>query len=541
MDLSKLQKNRWASLILSILSGLLLSLSWYWPFTVLSFVALVPLLLLERFVDQKSNKYPTFTFWAYSYISMSIWNIGVYWWLWNASGVATLGAWFANGLLQTLPLVFYQVTKRTSADKFSGFAFVAGWLAFEYLHLHWELSWVWLNLGNLFGQTPFWVQWYEYTGTFGGTLWVLLVNLLVFNTLVSNRGKLRLVMAVLVPFFWSAYLWNTYQTKGEQMEMLMVQPNLDCYAEKFDYNARTGQRNTQTHVPYAKQVERFIRLTDENITPQTRWIAWPETSLHKGFIEGEELNYPDILKVYQWMREKHKDQSLLTGADTYKIYESETESPTSRYREGIGYYDVCNSALMINDQQKMEIYNKSQLVIGVEAIPFKSILKPIMLNLGGSTGGLGRQQEREVFFDSEQVGVAPVICYESVYGEFVTQYVQEGAQVLSVITNDGWWGNTPGHTQHLYFSQLRAIENRRDVVRAANTGISCFINQKGEMLSYLPYGVEGALLGKVNLNKELTFYARYGDYLGRLAAFLAPLMLLAAVVKSRLLKPEKRR
>ena len=78
------------------------------------------------------------------------------------------------------------------------------------------------------------------------------------------------------------------------------------------------------------------------------------------------------------------------------------------------------------------------------------------------------------------VKVAPVICYESIYGDYVSDYVGDGAQWLAVVTNDAWWRNTAGHKQHFSYAKLRAIEQRKWVGRAANTGISGFINPVGE-------------------------------------------------------------
>jgi len=102
----------------------------------------------------------------------------------------------------------------------------------------------------------------------------------------------------------------------------------------------------------------------------------------------------------------------------------------------------------------------------------------------------------------------------------VSQFVALGAGFLTVITNDGWWGDTPGYKQHLTFSQLRAIENRRSVVRSANTGISCFINQKGEIEQSLGWDEKGVLIQEINQNEEVTFYVKYGDIFGRVSAFL---------------------
>ncbi|MGB2404424.1 MAG: apolipoprotein N-acyltransferase, partial [Flavobacteriaceae bacterium] len=128
-----------------------------------------------------------------------------------------------------------------------------------------------------------------------------------------------------------------------------------------------------------------------------------------------------------------------------------------------------------------------------------------------------------------QVKTAPIVCYESIYGAFVTQYVRKGAQFMSIITNDAWWGNTEGHRQLLSYARLRAIENRRAIARSANTGISAFINSHGQIIKRLGYEKKGALKGRLQLHDQLTFYTIYGDYLARWAIFLFVLLLCIAL------------
>ena len=159
---------------------------------------------------------------------------------------------------------------------------------------------------------------------------------------------------------------------------------------------------------------------------------------------------------------------------------------------------------------------------------FFNIFKDYIIDLGGSTGNLGVQDFRSVFANSNnKAKVAPVVCYESIYGEFVTNYVKEGANVIFIITNDAWWGDTPGYRQHLSFAKLRAIECRRSIARSANTGISAIINQKGEIEKQTEYWVDAVVNGNVNLNNEVTYYVQNGDFIGRIAKFLAFLLLLS--------------
>ena len=165
---------------------------------------------------------------------------------------------------------------------------------------------------------------------------------------------------------------------------------------------------------------------------------------------------------------------------------------------------------------------------------FKAVLKPllgeVMIDLGGTVSSRKIQENRSVFSNSNSTEkAAPIICYESIFGEFVTEYVQNGATFLAVISNDAWWGETPGHRQLLSYTRLRAIENRRDIARSANTGISAFIDARGELLQQTAYNTKTVLTGKIASRSQQTFYTRFGDLIARWSIFIAALFLLLAL------------
>jgi apolipoprotein N-acyltransferase len=165
------------------------------------------------------------------------------------------------------------------------------------------------------------------------------------------------------------------------------------------------------------------------------------------------------------------------------------------------------------------------------------MLGPLAIDLGGVVGSLGKQDTATVFAQQPtRARTAPIICYESIYGSWVGQFAQSGAQFISIITNDAWWGNTPGHVQHYYYAKLRAIEQRQWVARSANTGISGFINNRGDDVgTRTQYAVPAALKQKVGLSTGTTAYASLGDALGY-AAVAATLLLL---VLSRIMGSNK--
>ena len=256
--------------------------------------------------------------------------------------------------------------------------------------------------------------------------------------------------------------------------------------------------------------------------------------------------YNDLIieDIREWTNRK-EDLNFITGASIIRIYPvaSLASETASVMPDGITWYDTYNSALQVNGRDSISVYHKSKLVVGVENFPYRSILMPIigefMLNFGGTTKTLGVQPNRSVFNNkTNDAAVAPIICYESIFGEYVTDYVRAGANVLFTMTNDSWWGNTEGHRQLLLYGNLRAIENRRAIVRSANSGISAFVNQRGDIMKSLPYGEQGALNGTVLMNSELTFYSKYGDYLARVALLITGIILAYTFAQKLLYKKD---
>jgi apolipoprotein N-acyltransferase len=527
-------------LLLAISSGLLFWLAWpVKPFAPLLFLAFVPILLLDQELNKEQDPKAGRKFFAYAYLALLIWNVTTTWWIVNATIIGGIFAMLVNALLMYLPLWAFRYTRQRASEAWGYFGFVLYWMTFEHIHLSWDLSWPWLTLGNAFAMFPEWIQWYEWTGVFGGTLWVLLGNLAFYLALFRSgalqrgfipwRSLTYTVLWILLPIAFSYYRYVTYEEKGALHEMVVLQPNIDPYAEKFE----EGER----FIPYEEQVRMFIRMSEQQLRDQTDFLLWPETAIDRVFLE-EELQDEELIREIKAFRDSYENLSILTGITSYSVYREDIPA-TARYREDIGYYDLFNAGMFISDVGTDTVYHKSKLVPGVEIIPypqFFNFLSETLFDLGGTAGGLGRQQERTVLYNGEGVGAAPSICYESVYGDFMSQFVLNGANYIFIITNDGWWGDTPGHRQHFHYACLRAIETRRSIARCANTGISGFFNQRGEILQRSTYWEPAVIRGQIRANDTLTFYARYGDYLGRTAAWMAVFVFLAAFVKNKLLR-----
>lgn len=509
--------------LLALFSGLLLAFGWpTYGFPVLLFIGFVPLLLVERHIRISDIKWKKCSVFGYSYLSFIIWNFITTNWLQYADVFGASFAILVNSMLMAILMVLYHsIAKRASIN--IGLLFLMClWMAFEKLHLGWGFSWPWLNLGNGFSEYFTWIQWYEYTGTFGGTLWVWLVNILIYKLILKyelqkslksiKTDGIIILSVIILPIIISLAIYYSYKIEGEQMNVIALQPNIDPYSEKYN-------------VPNEDIADLLLKLTDSKITPQTDLVVAPETVFADNvkINQLEDAYFKRKLDVYI---SGHPNLNILSGISLVNFITDESliKKQSNFHRNGF-WYDDYNSAMLLNTSDSVQLYHKSKLVVGVETLPYQEILKPLigdfMIDLGGTLAMKTTQEERSVFDTAKpNLKVAPIICYESVYGEFVTGYIRNGATVLAIITNDAWWGETQGHKQHLSYARLRAIETRRDIVRSANTGISALINAKGEITSSLAYGTQGALSGTLTANHSVTFYTRAGDYIARIAIFI---------------------
>ncbi|MFM6954638.1 MAG: apolipoprotein N-acyltransferase, partial [Sphingobacteriaceae bacterium] len=381
----------------------------------------------------------------------------------------------------------------------------------------WDLAFPWMNLGNGFAQTHQLVQWYEYTGVYGGTLWVLLANVLVFEALRQKSKKLGLVGIawIVVPAVFSLIRYTNYTEKINPANVVVVQPNVDPYAK---YGG----------IPSSVQIQQLIQLSDSVGQVNTEYFIWPETAISE-FSNEETIRTSSSFLHIQSFLNRYKNANVLSGIESYKIY-STAQTPTAHFDERSGlYFDAFNAAITIENSAQVAFYHKSKLVPGVEQLPFPrffSFFKSAFSAFGGTTGGYGMQVKPSVFYAQSGLGVSPIICYESIWGSYVAESVRQGAGFIAVITNDAWWGNTSGKDQHVAYAKLRAIENRRWVARSANTGISAFINQRGDVVKKTAWWVPTALKADINLNEEQTFYTQYGDVLAIMGCFGAIVLIL---------------
>jgi len=518
----------------SFLSGVLLSLPGYDVFPgVILCVALVPLLLAENFISDYKQHFSSGLLFLLASVTFFTWNIMSLWWVIKISVTAAMLIISINSVAYAFVFWLFHVIKRSHGMQTGRIAFIVLWIALEYCSLHTELLIPWLVLGNGLANQPAIIQWFEFTGVLGGSLWILLTNLVVFE--LVRLYKLKKIISVkyllniglilfFVPILISLFFFRDINESGESCKVVIVQPNIDPFNEKF------------SALTQAEQLQRMLSLADSAKTENVDYYLAPETAIDNDIWEGALMNNYSLFLVRNFI-EQHSNSVMFFGAITYQEYLKEDDkTSTVRYDNAeMRYYDVFNSALQVDTSFSVQIYHKSKLVLGAEKVPFPKIFRffdTYLVNLGGITGSLGEQEDRTVFKClGKPYVVAPVICYESVFGEYVADYIKKGANLLFVITNDGWWGGTMGYTQHLRFSQLRAIETRRSIARCANTGISAFINERGEIIKATGWWQQTALSGSIRTNNTVTFYTQHGDYIGRVAVFFSVCILLIGLSK----------
>ena len=518
--------NRLKLIVCVFLPALLFWLAWEpMPFTPLVFIAFVPFFYLAEW-GRSTSKGKNF---GVLFLALILWNISTTWWVWFASDVGAIAMLILNSLLMYLPFGLSRWLQRKKWFIWDAkWLFIALWLLYEYGHHRWDLSWPWLTLGNAFSGMPWYVQWYEITGTLGGTALILSVNVLVYQALINVQSKdkrswimrFRLplgivsvfgILSVLLGQLASDFVYQKKSKLKQPYRVVAIQPNYDPYDEKF--------------VLDPMQMVRDMAKTSDSAGPAD-CILWPETSLVGNIDVGSPAQDMQVsYLMHHWLKNGPADNaagdsslnhsraagppSMLIGSNMIHWYSwmgKGKPDVAARQSSNLEYwYTLHNSALWIQPELSIhpigsdpfkherlrgsmatgdiQFYHKSKLVPGTEQLPFVTVLPflerlAISLDENSASGTLGKNATAKALGVSNSK-VAPIICYESIYGDYVSEYVKDGASWLAVITNDAWWNNTPGHKQHFSYAKLRAIEQRKWVVRSANTGISGFIDPLG--------------------------------------------------------------
>ena len=528
---------------LVVLFAVMMSVPFLIPHTgLIALFGLLPLLAMERIADQLEKKH----IWVYHYSAFVLWNAITTFWVCNATIGGGIFAILANSLQMSLIFGLFRLSKK----KFQGalpYIFLAvTWIAWERFYFDAEISWPWLVLGNSFARTTWAIQWYEITGALGGSLWIWACNLSIFGLMVSlsdgsffrwtAKARIGVIPGIIIisaaPLIASAVIGGRYKDSmnqsGESLDVLIVQPNIDPY-NKFQAMTQ-DQQNSLLENQMTEALS--YRFADSTAAPLL--VVAPET--FTGDIICGEYDRSPTWRRFTHLLGHYPGVNMLFGASSYDYFRSPTKpSHTARELRDGRWVESHNSALMIDGTARTEIFHKSKLVVAVEKTPYPALFCKIDDLLGGVMGRCIGQEEVTTLnvkgTDGENIAIGSAVCYESVYGEYYTNYIRKGAQAMAIITNDAWWGDTPGYKQHLSYACLRAIETRRAIARCANTGISAIISPSGEIIHPTPWWEPAVIKSSIPLRSDITSFVRYGDITGRVCTFIFLLLLLALGVR----------
>ncbi len=513
--------NKYSLSALSVCSGVLSGLAWTdWCPGIILLCSFVPYLIIENHIYNNKRRYSANAFFLYLLPGFVIFSILTLGWIRVVSMTAAICLILSAALLMASAMWLAHKVRIREGDLPGCMSLIAFWLTFEFICLKIPVLSPWITLGNGLSKDIQLIQWYEVTGTAGGTLWILLSNLFLFRLLVSLPGKNRkrflvqlsvwLIIILVPPIISIARYMTINPASGNKEEVVIVQPDFDPYEEKFT-------------LPFEKQLEQIISMAEPFVSENTAWVVTPETTIDDPVDENLLNNNIYVRRIREFVSE-HPSVSVVTGMVSFSSASGSTSPGSSS--DTRSYY---NSALKIDSGSVVEIYHKSKLVPGFEFIPpggFFNLISRLLPQLGGLNRGYSTTGTKTCFVNRDKSQkIAPVICYESVFGEFITNHIRDGAGAIFIITNDGWWKNTNGYKHHLSYASLRAIETRRPVIRSANTGISCFIDIRGKIVRKTEWWIPSVITGTFSYEERITPYVRFGDYLLYIANVISILTL----------------
>jgi apolipoprotein N-acyltransferase len=504
-------------ILLSLLSGILLILSFpSFDFEVLAWFALVPLF----YSIEGKGFYHRFIL---GFLTGVISFLGILYWIIVA--VHTYGnvPLIPSGFILLLLVVYLSLFIGAFAclTRFiqirSGFETVLFtpvlWVALEYLRSFLLTGFPWANLGySQYLNLPF-IQMADITGPYGPSFIILLVNATLFRVLHqwSKRTfllkEVTLTVVILLGFLTYGYLKmvavDRQMIQNPPLKIGLVQGNID-QSVKWD---ESFQKET---------LKIYEKLSFKVAEEKPDLIIWPETATPFFFQDAKEYQ-PSILDI-----PKKTNSFLLFGTPSYKIQKGK-----------VNHY---NSAYLVSPSGEwVGKYDKIHLVPFGEFIPMQDLLFFI-----GSLGeGIGDfKSGREIFnFELPQGKFGVLICFEIIFPDLCRRFVKRGANFLVTITNDAWFGRTSAPYQHFSMAAFRAVENRVFVARAANTGITGFIDPKGKIVKQGRIFTEEAMNGTIGLSNQKTFYTLYGDIFAWICSFSSILLL----AKTLFLRPQRGR
>lgn len=506
------------------------------PLYSLAYVSFFPLLWLYEHEARLGRRL------CYSYLFLFVFHCVTLYWVGGFAVGKDIWMMVAGGALLLIHPIFYlpflwlAFLAEKRGGKVVGYgAFISLWISFEYLHSLGEYAFPWITLGNSQAYDLARLQIAEYTSVYGLSFLILFFNVLLFELtrsllLPDSITKKRRVVALsisVVSVYVAPYIYgmvrieNTQLKSNNELTLGLVQANIDPW-EKWETvtPALTPEEQIDIHLEHTKKLA----------SARPDLILWPETAVpihiflpRHASLRTKLLQTIDSLNV-----------PVLTGLPTHQFFSQKDAPPTAEKIENSDLYvESYNSIALFEKNGTVEtIYRKIVLVPFAERIPyaetFRFLVEPLKWNVGISSWGKGKDtvlfQLHTSHFSAIPFGA--LICYESIFPDYVREMVQRGGQFFVILTNDSWWGKTSGAYQHVAYASLRAIETRRWFVQAANGGISAIIDPLGRMRYKTELFQSTAFLARITPENTKTFYVTHGDVFAQSFLLISGIILL---------------
>ena len=521
---------------LLVLSGILFGISFPpfpFPITLSIFFFLIPYLFAIKnktsLAEINKSSYLTF-------LTLSV--ITLYWvgsWQSKADPFLMIGGgvllFFYPAVLLIISTLFY-LTKKIFGNNISLWLLPIHWITVEYLLTLTDLKFPWLTLGHSLAKFTAFIQVADLIGSYGLSLIILYINVMLFkaaeNFSQSFSKSIRLVLVSILIFcviIFYGFIKINNSTQQKTIKVGIVQPNLDPW-EKWQTGGLTDLLND------------YFELSDTCIKQGAKIVIWPETALPVYLLSAEYDYLTDSIYSYVGKNNIY----LLTGMPDFQVYYENPPTNAKKSQNSDYYYTTYNSILLFNPISKeIQRYGKMHLVPLGEKVPFVESLTFLgdffKWNVGISSWNTGRDTTIfNLVIDNDTIKLAGLVCFESVFPSFVSEFAKRGAEFLVVVTNDSWYGNSSGPYQHKEFAALRAVENRKAVVRCANGGISCLIDQFGRTIYETQMFTKESFVVDVPIVKQSSFYSENPDIIPILASafsiWIIGLNILSKVKKS---------
>lgn len=481
---------------LSFLSGIILSLSF--PPLKLGFLAFGG--LIPFFILLQDTRYKQAIKWGY--ITGLFVNFGSLYWISWVTIPGAVAAILYLPVFFIIYAIFHTFIRLRLGEKYLYLCIPFLWTGIEYLRSLGVLGFPWTSLA--YTQTYYLslLQYASYTSLYGISFWIVLINVIIM-LMLKNYNDLKkvvfyfiiLICLFIFPWIYGKMVIPDEETAREKIRVAIIQGNIDPYAKS---DLEFWEENFRI----------YERLSKQAATQQPQLIIWPETAMPCYLRYNTEY----LTKVRNLVSELNTP--LITGAHDFK-YVSNND------------YLTFNAAFLISPHSYyLDSYAKLHLVPFGERVPFTEFFpafRDFLESLEMGEGNFSPGDQLKTFYipistpDNDsiiqtRIKVSVVICFESLFSDLVRKFiVDKGAQLLVIITNDGWFKRSAAPYHHAQAAVLRAIENRISIARSANTGVSMFIDPYGRTIKASPIFEELYLVDKVSLRNETTFFTRHGN------------------------------